>query len=174
MSKWNFHLSSDISLFVGLDQFSVVLSFLFHFSTRKSFLKNMSCTRSQILRKQKSCANDGTSAALRYRERRFQLQKQFSFDQGQNVRPTVCHRGALMDIDAKNSFAKIEDVLPEASLQVFNAFNAKPHGNCDHEKYVKYQWSCKIEINNITLLRNKGQRHRECVVACGGDSFMFM
>lgn len=96
----------------------------------------MSCTRSHILRQQKSLASDSSTAGAKFRERRFQLQKQFSFDQGQNVRHYGCHRCASMDIEPKNNFAKIEDVLPEASLQVFNAFNAKPHGNDANEAYV--------------------------------------
>lgn len=129
--------------------FSPVLIPIFLWGRRK-----MSCTRSHILRQQKSCTSDGASVGLNYRERRFQLQKQFSFDQGQNVRRFVCQRGTSMDIvESKNNFAKIEDELPEASLQVFNAFNAKPHVTSDNETYVMPFRSCKIQLN--TSLHNK-------------------
>lgn len=147
-SKWNFH-SKDISFFVRQTiAHRAFFCFSFSLCNAKKIQRKMSCTRSHVLRQQKSCviSSGANVAGLNYRERRFQLQKQFSFDQGQNVRHYVCHRGggggdtatASMDIESKNNtFAKIQDVLPEASLQVFNAFNAKPsHGNGDHETYV--------------------------------------
>lgn len=111
----------------------------------------MSCNRSHVLRQQKSCASDGgdMSTGLRCRERRFPLQKQFSFDQGHIVRHYGCNRGdASMAIPTKNNFTKIEDILPEASLQVFNAFNTKGNG----ETYVVIVQTFSSRIDKIMLL----------------------
>lgn len=47
-----------------------------------------------------------------------------------------------MDIGPKDYCGNSEDILPEASLQVFNTFNAKPLANGNNETYVNI---CNVE-----------------------------
>lgn len=108
----------------------------------------MSCTRLHVVRNQKSSGRRGSGDgivngnAIGHRQHRFSLQKQFSLDQGQNGRSFICQRAISMDIGPKDYCDISEDILPEASLQVFNTFNAKPLANGNNETYVNI---CNVE-----------------------------
>lgn len=96
----------------------------------------MSCARANILRKQKSCISD-LSSGIKCRERRFQLQKQFSIDQSRDVISVGNQRSTAITGQSKNNNHQTNawcgnDRSPEASLRIFTAFknNYNENGNC--------------------------------------------
>lgn len=85
----------------------------------------MSCARANILRKQKSCTSD-LSTTVKCRQRRFQLQKQFSVDQSHNDRNAIAAFHRPITIGSQHSVRENvwngQEPSAESSLRICTAY----------------------------------------------------